>query len=267
MDSSEKNTFLGWLAAWTVVFVIALLLAGGIHDSGGLQEHEHRGSLPANVSQPLSDTYIVSGAKAMGRNYGGICGPEEAKSGVDRSVPINTAKLPREEDTVLVLCNDGQEWNVDKEKSPNYSQSLEYVLLQPWFSAPLALWLLGILGWMGSIAIPARIQEGKQRKLLKEKQERLALEQAKKERREAELLRQRDEMRANLVKTMQESLTEAWAKPDSMISDQLFEERMSALLRLVEPGAEVSADEFERQMIELRKLSKDQPGPEAASKD
>lgn len=202
MRSDQINAFLGFVGTWFAVAVITLFVAAGIHDGGGLQESEHAGGLPAGVSQPYDDLYVVSDDATLDApRFGGICGPEEGGSGVRSSAPVKAEGL------TVVFCNDGQTWNVEKGPSPDYTSSLVAMVTNPFYAGGFGGALLLILGGGGIVSLSARRDR-----------RRLASERA------AEI-----EHAAGLAKRKRQALVEAWSQPDTSISDEDFERRLAEI--------------------------------------
>jgi hypothetical protein len=119
----DVKVMLPVLWGWLLVVVLATLLAGGIWDGAGRQEHEHPGPIPAQVQRMSPSIYFLPFDIALKPDD--ICGTISGETGVSSTTPE-----PRLSGSIVV-CGEAQQWNVHKGASVDMSHALLRLIVHP----------------------------------------------------------------------------------------------------------------------------------------
>jgi hypothetical protein len=212
--SYTLNDRLGWASFLSVVLALALLLIVDVVDMNGRKPYHHTIPLPAKVDRVNSTMYVVQDGAITADQ---LC--QGSRNGADRIQISRT--LPRLGGQ-LIQCGHEQYWNDHRAPSPNFGQAAVKVFTN--LPADAAIIFLLVLFWQ----YPLRYQFAWNRASKREQRAREAEEREKaiSEQRARELAAAQQQIRFDRLKS---ELVSEWSKPDSVIDDDAFEQKLADL--------------------------------------
>jgi hypothetical protein len=137
----QQNTIAGWFAAIFVCALLALAINAWTTSSGGYDDQEHRGPVPAGVQQINAKIYIANKGNQILLSQ--ICWGDHDIDGNT----VTSESYPRSlGGRRYIECERSQKWNVHRKPKPSFWKAAFNTLTTPGWAAPtiiaLVVWLL-----------------------------------------------------------------------------------------------------------------------------